>query len=303
MVEYKCNTCGKIFKHKGTYLRHQNRKFPCSKLNHLESQMNHKKSDTCEQKNENESFLESQEKSLNKKVIHVCNWCNKEFSTNSNMNRHIKSYCKVKKSNEQEKELIYTQLLQQLEEQNEQNKKLINENKQLKNNSKQTINNTINNTTHNIKLVSFGDEDLNIIPEDIIKQALNYGFKSVPVFTKYLHFNKNKPENHNIYINNMKNKFVMVYKKDDWNLTNQDDILGKLIDFKTDFLADKFEEYKNDLPESTLRKFDRFLDEQYEDDVINDIKDELKLILYNNRKLPLKTKQELELIDDDLLVK
>ena len=144
---------------------------------------------------------------------------------------------------------------------------------------------------------------MDIIPQDIIKQALNYGFKSIPVFTKYLHFNKNNPENHNIYISNLKNKFVMVYKKDDWNLTNQDDILGKLIDFKTDFLAEKFDEYKNDLPSSTLRKFDRFLDEQYEDDVINDIKDELKLILYNNRKLPLKTKQELELIDDDLLVK
>ena len=92
-------------------------------------------------------------------------------------------------------------------------------------------------------------------------------------------------------------------KKNNWNLTNQDDILGKLIDFKTDFLAEKFDEYKNDLPSSTLKKFDRFLDQQYEDDVINDIKDELKLILYNNRKLPLKTKQELELINDDLLIK
>ena len=36
----------------------------------------------------------------------------------------------------------------------------------------------------------------------------------------------------------------MVYKGDDWNLTNQDDILGKLIDFKTGFLAEKFDEYK-----------------------------------------------------------
>ena len=79
----------------------------------------------------------------------------------------------------------------------------------------------------------------------------------------------------------------------DWNLTNQDDILGKLIDFKTDFLAEKFDEYKDDLPKATLRKFDRFLDKQCEDDVINNIKEELKLILYNNRKLPLEKKKEL----------
>ena len=301
MVLYKCDICNKEFKLRGDFKRHQNRKFPCLNLNPSESKRIHEKSTTEEGFREFESKRES--KKNKSKTDNQCFYCKKFYSTSSNLHKHINNVCKIKKNHDKEKEDIYLNLLDDMNNLKDKVNDLEKENNQLKTNSKQTINNTINNTTNNIKLVSFGDEDLDIIPKDIIKQALDYGLKSIPVFTKYLHFNKNSPENHNIYINNIRNKFIMVYKKDNWNLTNQDDILGKLIDFKTDFLAGKFEEYKEDLPNSTLRKFDLFLDQQYEDDVINDVKDELKLILYNNRKLPLKTKQELELIDGDLLVK
>jgi len=284
MVLYKCDICYKQFRDKYDLSRHKNRKFSCSKTIPVHTEIYQQKCKTVYELNNN-SNLDRTDNC--EKVKHVCNWCNNSFSQKSSLNRHLKSRCKVKKNNDKEKEDIYIKLL-------EENKKLVKKVKNLEKNKQIINNNTINNTTNNIKLVSFGDEDLDTIPQDIIKQVLNYGFKSVPIFTKYLHFNKNKPENHNIYISNLKNKLIMVYKKNDWNLTDQDDILGKLIDFKTDFLAEKFDKYKDDLPDSTLRKFDRFLDEQYDDDVINDIKEELKLLLYNNRKLPLNTKKQLE---------
>jgi len=271
MSNYKCDTCEKVFNRKYNFDRHKNRKIPC-------------KFSTKKGTQKSTKIHQNTPKSTE---IYKCNYCQNEFSRSDSLNRHLKTRCKVKIQSELEKEAIFQDLLKKVEQLEHQ---LESKNLEL------TINNTINNnSTNNIKLVAFGKEDMSFVVKEVTQKILGFGFQSIPIFTKYLHFNNNKPEYHNIYISNMKNKFVMVYDGDKWNLTN-DDILGKLIDFKTDFLAEKFDEYQDDLPEPTLRKFARFLNEQYEDDVINEIKDELKLILYNNRNLPLETKQQLGLI-------
>ena len=44
-----------------------------------------------------------------------------------------------------------------------------------------------------------------------------------------IHFNPKKPENHNVYISNIKNKYAMVYDGNKWNLKNQDETIGDLI--------------------------------------------------------------------------
>jgi len=71
MVTYKCDKCNKIFKHKNDYRRHKNKKRPCIKQNHKINHKNHK----------NDSLFE-------------CNLCTKMYSTISNLNRHMKYYCK-----------------------------------------------------------------------------------------------------------------------------------------------------------------------------------------------------------------
>ena len=70
-------------------------------------------------------------------------------------------------------------------------------------------------------------------------------------------------------------------------------ILDDLLNIKSDFLIEQFDQYKDELDESTLRKFGRFMNQQHEDFAINEIKKELKLILYNNRNIPLETKKKL----------
>jgi len=39
MVEYSCETCGKVFKQKGHYTKHLNRKTPCKKVDNLEKKI------------------------------------------------------------------------------------------------------------------------------------------------------------------------------------------------------------------------------------------------------------------------
>ena len=69
MVEYKCSRCSKIFTKKYNFEKHQNRKYPCKKVNFK------------------------------------CTFCNKIYSTKSNLNKHMKK-CdnnnKVTKSGELE---------------------------------------------------------------------------------------------------------------------------------------------------------------------------------------------------------
>ena len=47
-----------------------------------------------------------------------------------------------------------------------------------------------------------------------MKTIFHKGFKSVENLTKSLHFDKNRPENHNIYISNIKDNYVMMYDGD-----------------------------------------------------------------------------------------
>jgi hypothetical protein len=96
----------------------------------------------------------------------------------------------------------------------EQNKKILKLEKQLcktkiiNNQSNTNCNNTIHN---NINFLAFGNEDYSFISEDKLKSLLNKGFDSVPKLIEYLHFNKNKPENSNIYISNIKDPYIMVF--------------------------------------------------------------------------------------------
>jgi len=70
------------------------------------------------------------------------------------------------------------------------------------------------------------------------------------------------------------------------------------VDDKTAILSDKFDDLLTNLDEPTVRKFQRFLDQNDEDKVVAGIKNDLKLLLYNNKKIPEKTRELLTLFDE-----
>jgi len=306
MVVYKCDRCCKNFKQKIDYIRHLKRKYPCKKVIFETPTHEYFVCQNCNKEFIRKDSLNRHIKKYCKKLLGknkkkiVCNYCNKIFSRSDSLNRHISKYCKVKKDQESHNEIIFQELMKDMDELKEYNKQLINENNILKQNRTIKANNSFNNTQNNItnnqqniKLVAFGKEDMSFIVEEVSKKILNKGFMSVPVLTKYTHFNNNIPEYNNIYISNMRNNYIMVYDGEKWNLRNREIILDDLLNIKSDFLIEQFDQYKDELDESTLRKFGRFMNQQHEDFAINEIKKELKLILYNNRNIPLETKKKL----------
>jgi len=157
-----------------------------------------------------------------------------------------------------------------------------------------TVKNSYNNTqniNHNIKMVAFGKEDIDNISDEVCKRLIKRGGMSVPKFIEYVHFDKNKPENHNVYISNIQNKYGMIYKDDIWQISKADDIMEILYYGKEEVLEQKYEKLKNQIPDTYQRSFERFIKTHTTDKVEKAVLSEIKLLLYNKRSIPLNTRK------------
>jgi len=83
MVSYSCEKCNYTTNDKNKFVRHLNRKFDCSRK--------YEKNDDRSLNNKSPSvpevFQDVPESS--KKVLPICKWCNKQFSRQPNLNKHI----------------------------------------------------------------------------------------------------------------------------------------------------------------------------------------------------------------------
>jgi hypothetical protein len=284
MVEYMCEICGKLFKKKSNYIDHMNRKIKCTK--------------NCIDEKNNSNF--------------TCKFCDKNFIRKYNYDKHSKN-CKM--NNNLNLEKLYQDLLLQMKKQNEKIEMLENQNKKIEvlekenekikkelmmknikinnlnnlNNSNNTNINSNNKTQNNyINIVAFGKEDISFITKQDWIKLLNMKYMSVKGLIEKIHFNENQIQNANVYISNLKDNYAMYYNGMKWIIESKNDIITNLIDSKTDHLESKFYEIINDLPKLTKEKFTEFLENNDSDNYLNKIKEEIKLMLYNKKDIPMK---------------
>tara|TARA_B100000902_G_scaffold399180_1_gene468833 strand:- start:226 stop:1245 length:1020 start_codon:yes stop_codon:yes gene_type:complete len=234
-----------------------------------------------------------------------CEYCKKVLSSYKNLWRHLKTCSEKKKDDEVKQSMteLVSLLNKQLQDQNEQinefKKELTEKDKNFKKEldrkdrhideliKKAGINNSNNtiNVQNNIKLLSYSDTDRSHITDKDILKCLSHSNFCIPHLIEKIHFDVNKPENHNVYISNLKNKYVMMYDGDKWKCKDRDEQIDSLIDDNQGVIEYKLEEWienGNKYPEM-MRKFNRYIEKKDNNVVINKIKDEIKLILYNNR--------------------
>ena len=269
-----------------------------------------------------QKLTENQQKST---FLYICKYCEKNFSFNQSLNRHFKT-CKEKKKTEEAnismKELV-EMLNKQLEEQNkmllnqkeefikelEKNKKVIEKkeielekkelefklelekrNKQIDELIKKSgINNSkiTQNIQNNIKLLAYKNTDISTISDNDIIKCIKHNNMCIPQLIKMIHLDPQKPENHNIYISNLKNGYIMLYDGKKWNTLNRDDTIINLIDEKQNIIEEKIEDWVTkgkEYPE-LMKKFKRYLEKKENNEVLNKIKEEIKLMLYNYRNV------------------
>ena len=108
----------------------------------------------------------------------------------------------------------------------------------------------------------------------------------IPKLIEKTHYDPEKPENKNIFISNLRDKYVMSWNGKRWDVKNRDEALDDMFDNGACVLEDKienWEENKYQYDPIAVSKFYKFLDNKEKDEVQNKIKEEIKLILYNNR--------------------
>ena len=133
--------------------------------------------------------------------------------------------------------------------------KIVNKNKITNNtdnsntNTNTNSNNNITNTVINnpvIKLVNFGSEDLNKISHNVFIDTIrSQGAGLYNKAIEGIHFNKDHPENQNIYISDINRGKVMIYKDEKWFLDNWDNIYHELLEQIIQFGYDKNDFFKD----------------------------------------------------------
>jgi hypothetical protein len=269
MATQTCIKCSKTFNSKYTYNKHLNKKNDCSLKYKYKEKQN-------------------------------CQYCNKLYYSKYTLSTHQKK-CNSMIIYEENK--ILENKLKEIEKKIDQpviqtNILTTNNNN---NNTNTNSNNTINNNI-NIQILPF-DKTNKYLSDIQISQILGKGYKSIEEFITAIHFNKDHPENHNLYISNNRDKYINVYDGIDWKLQEKNDVVDRLYTDNTDYLIDKFNDLLDELDKTTINKFNRFKNDFEGDTNIENIKENIKLLLYNNRKIIEDTKKlnqcvQLKLLND-----
>jgi hypothetical protein len=247
-------------------------------------------------------------------INHTCNHCDKTFSRKQNLQRHIDSRCKIKKQidihkNEEQQSIDQIakdmkdmkNIVDKLQKENEQLKKTVNKktiNNNIKNIDKSTTNNVNSNNTVNIKIVANSKEDLSFLTNNDVYKMICRSSNAVPELIKKINFDKDRPENHNIYLPNFGSNTVFVHDGDKWMRSQLFEELDNIIDHGNNFISNIHDDLKdkyNDHQKNAVRGFDRYL-KWYENDPKYKLKmfKRLKLVLFNYRDVTLETKKKIE---------
>jgi hypothetical protein len=198
-----------------------------------------------------------------------CKYCGKKFSSIPNLKNHLKKTCKHKDDALKER-------IKELE-------------KELKESRQVTNNTTNNNNTININIIvnNYEDTSLDKLTDKIYNKIIKNSeevYKIIPNFIKEVHFNT--PENRNVYLSNRNknNRHLQVYRNGHWEIENKNTEIDNLINDRETNLKDWVDEKGEKYP-GALEKFTEYLEQKFDDDTAKLIKEEVELILYNNRHI------------------
>jgi hypothetical protein len=92
----------------------------------------------------------------------------------------------------------------------------------------------------------------------------------------------------NVYIKNFKDDYMFTFDGKDWDIEKKDVVLNNMIENKKNFLESKFDDVQGSLPQYAITMFKKFLERSDDNEVIDNIKDEMKNMFYKNRNHVIK---------------
>ena len=154
-------------------------------------------------------------------------------------------------------------------------------------------NNTqINNNTVNVNILPYENTDVSHLTDRDYQRAFNRAAMCVPQILEKVHFDPEQPQNHNVYISSMNNKYIKLHNGKRWNLRDREETLEDLFADAEYMLENKLETWQEEedpKSERATKKFEIYLKVKETETLYNKIKQELKLLLFNNRSLITET--------------
>ena len=224
-----------------------------------------------------EKHLLTNKHKKNKEIIDdkpfTCKYCSQKYKYKQSLSKHVKYSC-TKNKDEDLKELVRL-LNNQIEKKDKQIEKLM---------GKLEINNSFNTINHiqNITLLSYRETDTSHLTDNDYKTCIQKINGCVVKMIEKVHFNPEKPENMNVYISNMKDKYIMVYEDGNWKLKYKNEEIDKIYDDKEDLIVDWLEIHKD----CELQKnFEKYLKLKDDDKNFKSLQEEIKMLMYNNKNI------------------
>ena len=290
MFKYHCLSCQYITNRKQNFQRHLESK------KHKESTksqplVNQKSTFSQPLVNQKSTFLNEM-----KSPQFQCKYCKKNFKFKQSMYKHIKYVCKENKDEDfQELARLLNEKEKQLTIKDSKMDKMQNDMlKMQKQIDKLTNKLQIQNINHgiikhennvvNIQILNHGDTDYSHLTHSDYISCIKDCNKCVKSLIEKVHFNSDKPENMNIFLSNIKGKYVMIYKDNTWQIQDKKSQIEDLYDNNEGVLETWYDEYKEKYP-NIIKSFQRYLKNRDEDVVLNKIKEEILVMLYNKRKM------------------
>lgn len=282
MVFKACPLCGKCFTVNARFNNHINRKTPCIPPE------------------------------TNVSLKHQCNRCDTRFQSKNHLRIHLNRKFPCVLKNPQAEEIELHALFEKLKDENEllNNEilklkndlldKNINNTTNNNNNTNNTNTNSHNTTNNNITIHMYGNEDLDHITDTMYGSCFKQVKRSVERLFMMKHFSKQMQNNHNLYISNMRDAYMMVFKSGRWDIVNKTLMLDKMYYDTKDNLSNAFDRMREEgtLDPQTEQLYSWFVDEAIEEDKEEEMKrvstDQMACMAYNNRKYPMELKKKMD---------
>jgi hypothetical protein len=169
----------------------------------------------------------------------------------------------------------------------------INKQLNINNDNKVITNNTINNNI----VVQLGHENLrDVFTKKEKIDVLEKGFMSLDYLIRYTHFNPKYPQFKNILITNLQNDIAYRYnpKTNNFDAVTKSELLEDIVSERMYDIDVFFNEHKDDISAGMQQRILDFVSSMQNKEYENDIKKDIKIILYNNRNM-IVPKKEIEL--------
>lgn len=150
-----------------------------------------------------------------------------------------------------------------------------------------TNNNTNNiNITH-IHINNYGKENTDYITDHFLAKTIETVYHSVPTLLKYIHFNPDHPENHNVRMPNKRDKYMQVRRNGEWKHENRKEVIGDLVSrghiYMDSNVSDDILAHVPQNVQKCIRDYMKKMDDE-DDEVVSDVCERVEVMLLDVRQ-------------------